>query len=269
MFSPRAAVVHTPTDKDTFKLMWSRSVRANFEEEMKNQADSGGGNSDPEKLDSVELRYERQQNKNLDLAASVFVHYNLELISWNQQGEGGSSTGVGTQRDYGAELEASYHTENTRLIASHGYTKLYAFNLMPGKSTLVTAKPNGYGDDLANWSNHITKITAQQKLDDKWTLDASLRIYWGFPGMKDYNKYLQGPRPDSVIEDGWERAYRGNYYLNLGLQYKASKDLTVGLTGYNLLGIFNKDLNKRNYLGSFGDYRCEATAVGVSLTYKF
>jgi hypothetical protein len=32
LFSPRAAVVHTPTDKDTFKFMWARSVRANFEE---------------------------------------------------------------------------------------------------------------------------------------------------------------------------------------------------------------------------------------------
>ena len=31
MFSPRVAIVHTPTDKDTYKLMWSRAVRANFE----------------------------------------------------------------------------------------------------------------------------------------------------------------------------------------------------------------------------------------------
>jgi outer membrane receptor protein involved in Fe transport len=218
------------------------------------------------------------------LAASVFVHYNLEVISWD--GALGQTTSVGTQREYGIELEASYHTENTRLMVSHGYTKLYAFDLEQGQSTYLTAKPYGYGDDLANWANHITKLTAQHKLNDKWTLDASLRIYWGFPGMKDYDKYYpylynEAARsdwtyPDGVpfpthpfVEDGWEKAYRGNYYLNLGLQYKPSKNLTIGMTGYNLLGIFNKDFNKRNYIASSGDYRCEAAAVGVSLTYKF
>ncbi len=260
MLSPRAAIIYSPTEKDTLKLMWSRSVRANNEEEMKQQAMNGNSTSDPEKVDTLEFRYERQQSKNFDLAASIFMHYNFELVSWN----GTQSTNVGTQKDCGAELEASYHTENTRLTLSHGYTKLLEFNLAKGQSTHATAKPYGYGDDLANWSNHITKLTAQQKLDDKWTLNASFRIYWGFPGTKDYDQYYPG-----LIEDGWEKAYRGGYFLNLGLEYKASKDLTIGITGYNLLGIFNIDLNKRNYLDSNGDYRCEAPAVGVSVEYKF
>ena len=76
-------------------------------------------------------------------------------------------------------------------------------------------------------------------------------------------------RTTDLSKTGWEKAYRGNYYLNLGLQYQPSKDLTIGVTGYNLLGIFNKDLNKRNYLASTGDYRSEAAAVGVSVKYKF
>ena len=268
MFSPRAAIVHTPNDKDTYKLMWSRSVRANFEEEMKAQADANGGNSDPEILDSAELRYERQQNKNLDLAASLFLHYSLERISWDQTTS--QNTTIGKQKEWGVELEASYHTEKTRLTISHAYTKLIDFELEPGKdSTIITAKPYGYGDDLANWANHITKLTAQHKLDDKWTLDGSLRIYWGFPGLKDLNKYQASQAgATAIVEPGWEKAYRGNYYLDLGLQYKASKDLTIGITGYNLLGIFNKDFNKRNYL-SDPDYRDQAVAVGVSVTYKF
>ena len=289
MFSPRAAIVHSPNDKDTFKLMWSRSVRATTEEEMKAKARSSDpnvcGKSDPEKLDSIELRYERQQSKNLDLAASCFVHYNLELVDWSQSDR--ATAPVGTQRDYGLEFEASYHTDKTRVTVSHSYTKLYGFSLTdPSTVTYVTAAPYGYGKDLAAWSNHITKIVLQHKLDDKWTFDASLRIYWGFPGMKDYDKYYPYSMPDAepgaktdtfgnptpafpIIEDGWEKAYRGNYYLNLGLQYQPSKDLTIGVMGYNLLGIFNKDFNKRNYWASNGDYRNQAPAVGVSLTYKF
>jgi iron complex outermembrane receptor protein len=189
MFSPRAAIVHTPTDRDTLKLMWSRSVRANFEAEMKRQAmdPTLSNDSTPEKLDSVELRYERQQTKNLDLAASLFAHYNLKVISWNQSIM--QSVPVGTQREHGIEIEASYHNDKTRVTISHAYTKLLGFELEPNQTSYISAKPYGHGDDLTNWSNHITKLTAQHKLDDKWTINSSLRIYWGFPGMKAFDEY--------------------------------------------------------------------------------
>ncbi len=290
MFSPRAAIVHTPTDRDTLKLMWSRSLRANFEENMRNQAMTAGASkiSEPEVLDSVELRYERQHSKNLDFAASLFVHYNLEVIGWNQSLL--KTDLAGTQREYGIELEAGYHTEKARFVVSHGYTKLYDFDLEPDRMTYypdppsqgISATPYGYEDDLVNWANHITKITAQYKLNDQWMVDGSLRVYWGFPGMKDYDDYWPygGAAKNRtydpftnypIIEEGWEKAYRGNYYLNLGLQYKPSKDLTVGIYGYNLLGIFDKDLNKRNYneTGGGGTFRDHAPAIGVSLAYAF
>jgi outer membrane receptor for ferrienterochelin and colicin len=277
MYSPRAAVIYMPTDKDTLKLMWSRSVRANFEAEMKRRAMDVNlsNNSTPEKLDSVELRYERQHSRNLDLAASFFLHYNLEVISWNQSTM--QSVPVGTQKQYGIEVEAFYHTEKTSVMISHAYTKLIDFKLEEGQNSYITAKPYGYGDDLTNWSNHITKLTADHKLDEKWSVNTSLRIYWGFPGMKDYDKYypysgMAASYPDyPLIEDGWKRAYRGSYFWDLGLQYKPNKDLIIGLNGYNLLGIFDKDLNKRNYIEVVGngDFRDHAPAVGVSVTYKF
>lgn len=92
----------------------------------------------------------------------------------------------------------------------------------------------------------------------------------GIPGAKDYDNYIKATNPTStLIENGWEKAYRGDYYLNLGLQYKASKDLTIGVYGYYLLGIFDRDLNKSNYFGGTGGYRDYAPAVSVSLTYKF
>jgi iron complex outermembrane receptor protein len=242
---------------------------------MKAQADAGMGNSTPEQLDSIELRYERQQSKNFDMAASLFVHYDLKVIDWSQ---GDLATiPTGTQREYGIELEASYHTDKTRLLLSHSYTKLYCFNLDdPCILTYTSTKPYGYGDDLTNWSNHLTKLILQQKLSDQWTFDASLRIYWGFPGMESLNKYtLENTPPDGywgtvnpLVEPGWKKNARGNYYLDLGLQYQPSKDLTIGVTGYNLLGVFGKDLNKRNYMSDV-DYRDYAVAVAVSVTYKF
>ena len=278
MFSPRAAVVHTPNERDTWKLLWSRSVRSNFEEEMKAQSKdpNSGENSDPEVLDSVELRFERQHSQNLDLAASAFVHYNLEIISW----DGEACVPVGTQRDYGVEVEACYHTERTRLVVSHGFTKLYDFHLEHGQNTYITTEPYGIGNDLTNWSNHITKITAQHKLNDQWTADASLRFYWGYPGMRHYDDYYlvsngnpgqtygdgtPYPTYHPLVAQGWRRAYRGNVYLNIGLHCQPSKNVTFGIVGYNLLGIFNKDFNKRNYLAvaGEGDFRSHAAAVGA------
>jgi long-subunit fatty acid transport protein len=73
----------------------------------------------------------------------------------------------------------------------------------------------------------------------------------------------------TFVSSGWEKAYRNNYYLDLGFQYQPTKDLVIGVTGYYLLGIFDKDLNKRNYTSSNGDFRDHAPAVAVSVTYKF
>jgi len=268
MFSPRAAIVHTPNEKDVWKLIWAHSVRANFAEELKAAALAGDKSGTPEKLDSLELRYERRHSARLDTAASAFIHYNLELLTWS----GSDVAPVGTQREWGLEWEANYHTDRTRVGLSHGFTKLYDFDLEPGMSTVNTSEPYGYGDNLANWSNHITKITGQHKLDDHWTLDGSLRVYWGFPGLESYNEYMpgsMGPGSAPAIEPGWEKGYRGNYYLNLGLQYQPTKNLTFRVDGYNLLGIFDRDLNKRNYYSSLGDYRSYAPAVALWVVYRF
>jgi iron complex outermembrane receptor protein len=268
MFSPRAALIYTPNENNTYKLMLTRSVRTNFEEEMKKQFDDTHRNSDPEKLTSLEFRYERKCSDNLDFATSVY-HHKLDVISW-----AGRSTNVGTQEDWGLEGELSYHTEKTRFTLAHGYTKLLTFKLIPGVSTHLTAMPYNYGDDLTNWSNHNTKAVYQRKLNDKWTFDASLRVYWGFPGLKDYDEYHPYAKSAAapIVTRAWERTYRGSYFLDLGLNYKYSKNLEFNITGYNLLGIFNMDFNKRNYIETGGtgvDFRSHAPAVGVSLTYIF
>ena len=138
-------------------------------------------------------------------------------------------------------------------------------------TTMATAAPQGYGNDLANWANQTTKIVMRHKLNSKLTLDGSLRIYWGFPGKKSYDDYMRtttGFLRPSVDED-WEAAYRGNYYLNLGIELKHNEHLTFRMDGYNLLGIFDKDLNKRNYMTEKGDYRCHSVGIGFWAIYKF
>jgi iron complex outermembrane receptor protein len=257
--SPRASVIYTPTKKDTFKFMWARSVRANYEDQLENEDDN---ESHPESLESFEVRYERRHNENLDLAVSLFDYYQLELIGWSTAAQGQAV--VGMMKDWGIELEATYHTERTRLAISHSYTQLTDFKATEA-NIQFSAQPYSFGNDLQRWANHVTKIIAQRKLDDRWTLDGSMRVYWGFPGLKDYAEYYAA---DHGYELDWERSYQASIYMNLGLQYKPNKNTTFRVDGYNLLGMFDCDLNKRNYGGEgAADYRCAAPAVGVTATW--
>lgn len=265
MLSPRASLVYTPNEKDVWKFMWSRSVRSNFEEDMRVGALLGQDEGDPEELESFELRYERQHSKSLDFAVSCYVHW-LNLITFS--GTAGAPVPVGTQRDWGIELEANYHTEKTQIGISHSFAKLYDFNLVPGNTTVVSSMGNQYGSDFALWSNHLTKITAHHQIDKQFSIDGSARIYWGFPGMSDYDEYIRSTG-NSFTPADWQRSYRGNYYLDLGLQYDHSKDLMFRVDGMNLLGIINKDFNKRNYNGTGEMFRSHSPAVTFSLSYRF
>jgi len=275
MFSPRATVIYMPDDKDTIKGMYARSVRTNFAEEMKAQYDTDGGDSSPETINSFELRCKRQHNKNLSLAASLF-YIDLNLIAHSS----GQNVFVGTQKQWGLELELLYRTDKMRFSASHGFTKLISFDEEPGRDYLTTAAPYGYGKDLTNWSNHITKFTASYLPNKKWRFDSSFRIYWGYPGNEDYVDYMNSTwtvQPwwpaytQRTAEPGWQKSYRPSFFLNIGAEYKPSDNLAIRVDGFNLLGAFNRDLNKRVTFEGWqaGEYRCEAPAVAVSLKYTF
>jgi len=75
----RLAVVYIPTDKDTLKLMLTRSLRMTFAEEIQWRWQTFGRKSDPETLDSIELRYERQHTPNLLFALGAYDSRKYQL----------------------------------------------------------------------------------------------------------------------------------------------------------------------------------------------
>ncbi|MFQ6034729.1 MAG: TonB-dependent receptor plug domain-containing protein [Sedimentisphaerales bacterium] len=276
MYSPRLSVVHTPSEADTFKLMASRSARTQLGHQMKLNWDRNGKDSETEQLDAYELRYERQHNRNLWFAGAVFYH-DQEVVGWDwAEWEAGPQ---GDLQTYGFEVEAIYKTKKTMISLSHGYTKLIDFELASGASTMITTEPYGFGNDLAAWSNHISKLNWRYDLDEKWATDGSVYVYWGYPGRKDWAEWQIAPveQGGRGMTDNWvpghDTAFGTSVYLNLGLQYELSPNLKIRLDGYNLLGWIDKDINKR--LLAFGgrdnggDYRSHAAAVGISLTYRF
>ncbi|MBN2209845.1 MAG: TonB-dependent receptor plug domain-containing protein [Sedimentisphaerales bacterium] len=268
MYSPRFTLVHTPNDKDTLKFMWSQAARTNLATEMKINYDTTGDNTETERLRAYELRYEHQFDPYFLMSGSAYYHdHNITGFDIFRF----APLLLGNTRTVGAELEAAYQTEKTKLAVSHGWTKLINMRLAEGNiSTVLTAEPYGYGNDLAAWNNHVTKITARHQLTNQFDLDGSLRIYWGLPGGEDMAQYYNQAYW-VTYNPGNSRPFDPSFFFNLGATWHPVENLDLRLGLYNVLGWFDHRLNKHNYTmaNAVGDYRSPAPAVVVSGSYRF
>jgi hypothetical protein len=255
-------VIYTPNEYTAWKVLLNRSQRMNFAEELRAQWLSNRTLSDPEILRSYELRLERNPTECFSWALSAF-YIDLDAISWNQNLSTSSITGNQTQ--WGLEGELLYKTSCWSIGGSHCYTKLIDFTLNdPSTSTFITAAPDGFGSDLSAWSNHITKLFVHRQLDDQWSVDSSLRYYWGFPGSKDIvDRTNATPGAFAQTAPNWTRPFNESVFLNVGIDYRYSRNTRFRVDGYNLLGIFQSDLNKRIFYGD-NSFISEAPAVGIS-----
>lgn len=270
LFSPRVSLIYVPNDIDTYKIVVAKAVRRSPDDEIRSQWLDSRTFADTETILNVELRYERQHSEKLHFAASWFV-YSLDLVAFSSSNK--RTEGLGKQNVWGVELEGSYITEKTRFNFSHGFTKLISFDPKdPTALQTISAQPRGIGNDLADWSNHISKLAVIHDFDKRWSSSASLRLYWGFPGAEDLANFFNGqttkksvPRTDAGFDD----AFGVNAYLNLGLQYKPVEDYTFRLDAFNTLGWIDIDLNKRNFIPQVSDYRSEAPALAFTVKYEF
>lgn len=270
LISPRLALVFTPSRQDTVKLIGARAKRRSGDGELRQGDVLSGTQGATESLDSVEFRYERQQDRNWNFGISFFQEEN-EAIGFSQVVN--HSIPVGTFRIAGVEPELTFRSENTRLTLSHGYTKLLGSSLAtPSTLQGITAEPYGYGHDLANWANNITKFALIREIDAQWTASTSLRVYWGFPGAKDladWNGAQSSPRGYALADSGYDTAYGRSVYWNAGLEYRPTKQLTMRLDAFNIMGWFDKTLNKRAYYFRGSDYSVEAASVAISAKVLF
>jgi iron complex outermembrane receptor protein len=265
LLSPRASVVWSNNDIDIFKLMLTRSQRMNFAEDNRASALIGNNRQDPEVLDSVEGRYQHI-GKSSQYSLSVF-YLQLEALSWDNTLR--QSILTGEQKQWGFEFEFDKQIGNHQLSFSHSFTKLIDFELSsPTSNTLISAKPYGFGDDLNAWSNHTSKLRYNYSINEQFTVNASLRIYWGFPGVRDYwDKYNDDGL--TLMDPDWEKGAEEQIFLNIGGNYQVNSNIKVALNFYNVLGLVDKDYNKRLYYNSYGDYRSESESAVLSLTAIF
>jgi len=270
LFSPRLALVFTPGSKDTLKLIGARAMRRSGEGELREEYVRSGTQGDTETLDSLEFRYERQHDAHWNFGCSVFIEQN-DAIGFDAAAN--RSVAVGTFRIWGVEPEITFRSEKTRLTLSHGYTKLFDSSLASAATIQgITAEPYGFGHDLANWANNITKLALIQELNGKWSASTSLRAYWGFPGAKalaDWNGAQSQPRSFALADPGYDAAYGPSVFWNAGLEYRPTKHLTVRADAFNILGWADQTLNKRIYFFRGSDYSSEAASVALSAKLTF
>ncbi|MCV6637973.1 TonB-dependent receptor, partial [Candidatus Albibeggiatoa sp. nov. NOAA] len=273
LYSPRAAFIYTPNEQDTWKLMYSKSLRMTFAEERQWTFEHTGDKSEPEELKSLELRYERQHSSQLFWAASAYYH-DLDLISWDS-GEFGVDFDAGTRAigdltQTGLELELAYHSEPIKINLSHAYHKLLDFTLLPDTNTALTAKPYGYGDELAVWSSHISKLTGSYLFNPRWKIDGSARIYWGFDGAKAFSDYNNANNTPYNRNPDNDDPYGASIFVNLGIQHQLNDNIKLRLDAYNILGWIDDTYNKRLFgFNAYGDYRAHAPALAATLRWQF
>lgn len=280
LLSSRLALVHELTGQDTLKAIAARSLRKPMEILMRlDRRVEPDKTFDPETLDSLELRWERQHTPALSYESSlVFERMNAfdTSLTGNQSQAGRFDIGV-------LELAMKYQSGRWQLAASHGYSKLLDARQNPDVAVTVLTvadAENGVGDDVGFWSSHLTKLALLCDLTETVKLSSSLVHYWGFPGTDNFSRWttanagtaLPGTtyRRYGVYDGSNSRTAKGNTYVNAGLKWQVDQQLSVALDGYNLLGFFDEEISKRNFVGAnAGSYQIDPASLGIRLDYRF
>ncbi|GHF84450.1 TonB-dependent receptor plug domain-containing protein [Thalassotalea marina] len=267
-FSPRFSIVYSKDQINFYKLIMTKSQRMKTAIRLHNQQSRSDTSAKPEVLNSLEARYERTTDNNL-LGLSAY-YIDLDTLGWDQANS--RSTVVGNQTQWGFEFEYKFEIDHHRFNFSQAFTKLIDFDIaQPGTQTFITAAPYGFGNDLADWGKHTSKFWYSYQLTENTNLTTTLRAIWGFEGSRDYRDYriALGGNSDDIISKDWKKGYKKQLYLNIGLHHQLSKFSNLTFNLHNILGVIDKDLNKRSYRDSIGSYRNEATAMSIGYTMNF
>jgi len=273
IYSPRVNFVYSVTRNDIVKFGFNRSLRYTDEADMYAHLKRQGSQSDVESIDTLELIYTKYRKK-LRLNLSLFANSH-NIVAFN--GTTKLTESLGKADSVGATVSLDYRYKKVDFSLSHSYTKLIDFQLDNPNILLqnISASVNGYGDDFANWNNHITKLRCNYKVtrDLKWV--NSLRVFWGMPGAEDmanYNIDLNNPLIKyrlPLYDNSDTKAFSESLYFNSSFVWSIDKKTTLTLNGYNILGLFDEDLNKRNFFQQSSHYRDAAPSLSIGLRHKF
>ena len=281
MFSPRAALIYSPDATNVFKFIYNHSVRHADDADLYLAHLEHEKRGDIESIDNFEFLYDVQPLSGIQLSFSTFYNRH-HLVAFDKAVTGtlyqglvptyGRTSKIGLVQTFGVEGMLKVQMDGFHARLSHSFTKLLDFDLYKkGVIQNVSASPYGYGNDLANWVNNVTKFNIDYNVTDHFSLHSSARIYWGLPGGEDMARYNMDKvgSPALPIGDSDDKAFDTSIFLSIGVGYKVNQTTDVILHGYNLMGLFDKDLNKRNFFQRTTMYRDAAPAVALRISSFF
>ena len=271
--SPRLAWVWGIAPNRRLKTILSRSSRfvlssqgANFTELTKNKAET-------ETLESLELRYEQEFGNSWSLGLGSF-YYDHDVTGFDFGRAIVNSTSIVKYQSAGLEFELDFQDPTHHLAVSHGYTNMLDAEMESQDILqLITSAPYGYGKELTSWSEHITKLAYTYTFNEALSVTSSLRIYWGFDGLKSTQEFINEeierfPNDGNLSDNSEDASSQGSYFLNVGAMYKTGK-LSFHFDAHNILGWIREESNKRNFLLQPNKYRIEAPAFSLAVHYEF
>lgn len=270
LFSPRVAVVFTPSKEDTFKFIAANAVRRGGDAELRRIYTTTGAIAESEKLASLELRYERQHDEHWRFAIGTYAE-SYSAIGIVQAATVARSNTAGEFLIVGVEPEIGWTNKQTRVTLSHSFTRLVdARRATPGQS--ISAMPFNYGNSLASWADNVSKLTVTHDFTAQWSASTSVRAYWGLPGAADlaaWNASLTTPFDLALTDPGYTKAFGPSVFWNAGVQFQPNQRLTLRADTYNMVGWIDGALSKRNYIVRGSEYSVQAPAVVLTARWTF
>ncbi len=271
MFSPRLALIHSSEDRrKTWKMTLNRSVRSADDAALYRAKKLHNDKLDVETIDQGEISFGHRFGRNWKYVSSLFYNHH-KVIAFSPKAF--DTVPLGKVDTLGLEFQISYQEQRFDLGLSHSWVQLLDFDLdEPLPVQNISVEPYGYGKDLANWFNHASKLFLSWHLSSELDWNTSLRIYWGLPGgeeLSDYNKAVLGGKNFVALAEGSDQAFGASAFLNTGLRFHRDQQITWSLTAYNLLGLIDEDLNKKNYFQRSSQYRDLAPSIALKLNYRF
>lgn len=297
LFSPRIASILSIGEYSYLKLIIQRSLRMNTAEELFIQ-NREGTKSQEESLDNIELIFTRLEGTDFIFNLSAFAS-SMKVLTWLDPIR--STIMSGHLKLYGIELETRYHDNYFDVIFNHAFTKQIKWELSHGVNEsgvsysdyykeLVGSEMNGIGNDLNNWSNHVTKLAVNFKMfEGKLNLHLNSRLYWNFQGGKDGITLIRqaavGNRDSALfinianIFDKYD-LYGPDFRLNFSATYSPAQSLSITFYAMNIIDLTHNRrlrydtgskiqtetnpgyINKTSML-------IEPLTIGVKLTFQF
>lgn len=300
MFSPRASVVYRPSPGYLVRGQYTRSNRRNDDLELREAYLASGEVIEiSESINFFELSGDVKITEQIMLQPSIyFADYDNFGWDWRTT----TSKFNGTLEYWGAEMSAIFRTDKGYGRLSHNYIQQTRFTLPlddegnpepDNPANNMTILGGDYSNSFRNYPDHLTKAYYQHKINDKMMASVSLQITWYLQGAHDGALYqedilaektaaklAEGKNPPNpayhqaytqgdVYTEDRVRAFSPSAYMHIGYVYNITDKLRASIYGYNLLGLVNKDLNKRSDFQRNSMYRIQPVSTALKIGYSF